>query len=143
MYFNLILIYFLWTGFLSGQDFKFNATIDNKSTYVMNKVIFSIEQKIFCVANNGKKNSIERVVNEITFPKKVEKRICEEWSNVTVTIPPICPSSNNKSKIANISYLAKLVVVPNGAYSSFGVEIPIVIGTVPFAEDNQNPKNEF
>ena len=124
------------TGFVSGEKLAFNSIIDNKSSYVIKQIIFSLEQDIYC--ETRQKNRIfNRTVTQIVFDKIVSKNSCEEWCNALVKIPPVCPSSSiNTGKIINISYNAKLKVVPAGAHLSFEIKIPIVMGTIPFSEAN-------
>jgi hypothetical protein len=125
------------TAFVSGEKLTFNTIIDNKSSYIIKQIIFSIEQNI-CLKAKNKHRTFSRTVTQTVFEKNVGKNTCEEWSNL-VPIHPVCPSSSSSlSKIINVIYSAKLMVVPAGAHLSFVLQIPVVIGTIPFGETN-NP----
>ena len=124
------------TGFVSGEMLSFKTILDNKSSGSMKYVSFRILQHIDCITISSS-CTFTRLVSELACPIKIKARMYEEW-NDSVIIPKICPSSNGTSKIMKIRYSAVLYVDPSDLHSDFDAFIPIVIGTVPIIQDNQN-----
>jgi hypothetical protein len=122
------------TGFVSGEPLSFKAVIDNKSSYTMSQVSFQLIQKVYCVTRS-KSRLFSRVVVELPYSNKVNKSKYEEW-NGSIIIPPVCPSSKQISRIMDISYSVVLYINPSGPHTSFTAVIPIIIGTVPLAQEN-------
>ena len=118
------------SGYVPGEQLIFNASIDNKSNYEMKSTSLKIIQYILCMTSSGSR-MFRSLVAEVVSPKKIGKNSYDEWNNVSVTIPSVCPSSRGTSKILDVYYCAVLHVDPYGPFSSFDTSIPIVIGTVP------------
>ena len=121
-------------GYVPGEELVFNASIDNKSNYVMKSISLKIIQNVLWITRRGSR-IIRRQSAEIVWPKKIDKKKYDEWNNTSVTIPSTCSSSIGNSKIFKIFYCAVLHVNPAGPYCSFEASIPIVIGTVPLTND--------
>ena len=124
----------LKSGYVPGEQLVFNAAIDNKSNYEMKSVSIKIIQYILCMTSSGSR-MFRRLVAEVVSPKKIGKNNYDEWNNVSVTIPSVCPSSKGTSKILIVYYGAVLHVNPAGPFCSFEATIPIAIGTEPLTND--------
>ena len=129
------------TGFVSGETLSFKAILDNKSSSTMKHMSFQIIQYVLCITRS-KSRIFERIVCDLPYPNQINEKMCEEWNN-SIVIPPVCPSSNGLTKILIISYGAVLCVTPSGAHMSFEASIPIVIGTIPLTQDNQESYKPF
>lgn len=72
-----------------------------------------------------------RSVASVGYRGKIKPGQQENWTNVSLVVPPVCSSSNEICKIIQVSYAIRLSF--EAGFFSFGNEliIPLVIGTVP------------
>ena len=124
-------------AFVPGENLMFNAIITNKSSINITNVIFRLIQTIVLRAKD-KTNTFKRVVIETAYPKKIPKQSNEEWKNVLLLIPSICPTSSSQKEIINISYYVSLELSPEKIHKRFNVTLPVTIGTIPFKDVTKN-----
>ena len=58
----------------------------------------------------------------------------ENWSNVRLKIPTVCPSLLDSCRLIKLDYILRLVVNVSTLSINKQLDIPIVIGTVPLNE---------
>ena len=69
---------------------------------------------------------------------KIEPGMKVYWSNMRLTIPPVCPSFQDTCEIIKLHYTLTLVVDVSALSVNKVVDLPIVIGTVPLNDSNIN-----
>lgn len=81
-------------------------------------------------------HSIFNKIAKVKFSRKIEPKNQDRWDNVSLAVPPICPS-NGLCRIFELNYFLKLNYYPEGFYiSSYsGLFIPITIGTIPLMNE--------
>ena len=117
------------SGYVPGETLKFISTINNKTSFNLNKVKCLLVQILTCKTKDNECTFRKIVIKEkakIKFMKNSSIR----WDG-GIKIPPICASSDNKSKIIDISYGLELIVKPTILHESINLFIPITIGTKP------------
>lgn len=76
----------------------------------------------------------KREVISIQKGTKTKGKSLESW-NSSLKIFPICPTSNQSSKLIEISYNILLNFDAAGISLSTDLVLPITIGTLPFSDD--------
>jgi hypothetical protein len=120
------------TGYVCGELISFSILIENKSRTDIAFGLVKLEQRVkFSVAPWNSSNS-KNIIASVSFPKRISARTLETWPNLTLVIPPVCPSSNVPCKNIQIEYALILSFSFDSLFSiSRELIIPITIGTVP------------
>ena len=126
-------------GFLAGEVLSFKASIDNRSSYTVGKVVLQLIQDITLITKK-KTRLFQKFITDVAYLNIINAYTYDEWSNTLMISPEICPSSNGLSNIIDISYSVVLLVKPLGPHASFFANIPITIGTIPFECEDENPE---
>ena len=130
-------------GFCAGDTLTFNASIDNKSSRPIVYVTFTLVKKLTFYAS-GKSQTLTFEIASFKYSSKIEPRTCQKWTNNAVNIPDNCKATNNLSKIIKTNYEFLLNFGAGGFTTSTDCAIPIVIGTVPFKQmDNDSARMAF
>lgn len=114
-------------GFVPGEAIDFELTLANKTSEQITEITVSLMQKIKLHAENRTKQCSRRVAM-IAYPKKLAPKSTETWKCCLV-IPPVCSSSNGKSRLIEVYYSLYAVYVASGLASNTELTIPITIGT--------------
>ena len=119
------------TGYVCGEAIVFNATLNNQSSRKIPLVVLKLVQ-ILKFHTKSKVKTIAREVTHIVFNKEIQPMSRVDWDNSVLTIPSVCPSSQNTSRLIEVSYTLVLSVEPSWPSSPLALKIPITIGSVPF-----------
>ncbi|CAF0761104.1 unnamed protein product [Brachionus calyciflorus] len=117
-------------GYVPGEGIVFDITVNNKSNRLISRMSVSLIQKIKFKANYRTKLSY-RTIENFRFPSSVQERSIVKWDNSVLIIPPICPTSDGRCKIIDVSYLVLFDFCASGLSLTKEMLIPIVIGTIP------------
>ncbi|XP_028814331.1 arrestin domain-containing protein 4-like [Denticeps clupeoides] len=115
------------TGYCNGESIPIFAEIENCSSRIVvpKAVIYQTQTYLAC----GKTKSHKRVVACVRG-NHVPSGSSDSWNGKTLKIPPVSPSILN-SPIIRVEYsLAVKVQIPGA--KKLKVELPVVIGTIPF-----------
>jgi hypothetical protein len=85
----------------------------------------------------------KRIIAILQCPRKLDPQEIYEWTNreTSLIIPPIASTSNGTCKIIDISYLLDLTFAASGLSIATNMKIPIVIGTIPMRDPDQQAQN--
>jgi hypothetical protein len=124
------------TGYVPGETIKFVSVINNKTSFNLKKVTCLFVQMLTCKTEDNECN-FRKIVIKQKSNIKFNKNSSIRW-NGTLKIPPICASSDNKSKIIDISYRLELLVKPTLIHKSISLLVPIIIGTKPLINQSSS-----
>lgn len=124
------------SGYVPGERLKFLAIINNKTLFDIQKVVCWLVQIIKCKTKISECD-FQKVVLKENSNLKFTKNSCTRWES-SLKIPPICATSDNKSKIIDISYQVKLLIKPTFVHKCFHLFIPITIGTKPLLTEDKS-----
>ena len=129
-------------GFVPGEQICFDLVVDNKSNRDIKAPTASLVQVVRLQATTKSKTT-HRKVTTLELPKRIEERTCENFDNMKLLVPPVCSSSFGTSRIIDISYYFDLNFDAAGPSVSTDLNVPIVIGTVPLASDDNNRQSTY
>jgi hypothetical protein len=125
-------------GYIVGENIPISAEIENLSDKLMNCTKARlIEDVTFRTSHNVTLHSTRTTLQEVQRGP-IAPGESDEWNYQPLLIPPIPPSSLGECRIIDISYHLEFRVVPSGIGWDLVVEIPIIIGTIPFRSDYEN-----
>lgn len=115
------------SGYIPGELIEFELTIENKSNKQIMELTVSLMQKIKLHAGNCTKRCSRRVAM-IAYSKKLPPKSVETWK-CSLVIPPVCSSSNGKSRLIEVYYSLYCVYDASGLAPNTELTIPVTIGT--------------
>ncbi len=121
---------------------QFSAKIENKSSRDVKPMTLELIEQIR-FHSTRKSKLCTRMIAKIRCPRKLDSQEIYEWTNreTNLIIPPVASTSNGTCKIIDISYLLNLSFDASGLSVSTDLRIPIVIGTIPMRDPNQQAQN--
>jgi hypothetical protein len=127
-------------GFVCGERLSFSATIDNKSEKEICSRIVVLVQKMRFHATNKSVQFERTVASAVNYNGKVAAQSVDTWSDASLVIPPLCPSSNPATcRIIEVVYELQFRYRHTGLFSNnFTTSLPLVIGTIPLREDTND-----
>ncbi len=138
-------------GFVPGEPIEFIATVNNNSNKdiqmmsvkIIENMIFNGIQQSSSMNKNTNDIKIKQKDIEITalhFESRISHGAIKIWEN-SVTVPPVCQTSNSKSQIIKISYSIQLsFIVDSSSKNELCISIPFTVGTFPL---KMNDKIDF
>lgn len=130
------------SGYIPGQDIKFNIKIDNKSKRAINTISVYLYKTLIFQAQDKKKN-IKVEIASIKIAHIVEPRSIKNFENKKLKIPNDCKATMNISKIIKTQYELILRFGAGGLTTVKDCNIPIFIGTIPFHEIYQEETSSY
>jgi len=121
-------------GFVSGEGIVFNCCINNQSSRKIIIVTLKLVQ-ILKFNTQSKSKTVTRDVTHIVYSKEILPSEKVDWDNSILTIPSLCPSSQNTSSLIEVSYTLVLCVEPSWPSNPLVIKTPIIIGSIPFREN--------
>jgi len=122
-------------GYIPGQTINVEFEVDNKSN---NQALFNVNlwRKItFHTHTNSKKQKEEIfLVSGLERIGHVHQKSTESF-RAALLIPPTSPSDFDVSNICKVRYVLRVTGKVPGCHKDAEVELPIVIGTYPFLDD--------
>lgn len=134
---------------MAGEMIEIKATIKNNSDVDVDQIpICLVETALMWMKKKRSSIEVNRVVAFANFPSRVKKRSTGTGS-VTLRVPALWPTSNGRSDFIDVNYylivvtkppelgnkpLTKPIVIGQNAFDRES-RVSIVIGTVPFKED--------
>jgi hypothetical protein len=130
-------------GFVCGERLPFSATIDNKSDKEICSRVLVLSQTMKFHATNKSVQFERNVASLVSYNGRVAAHGVDTWSDASIIIPPMCPSSNPAfCRIIEVVYELKFLYRHSGFLSNnFTTALPFVIGTIPFREDINHNNN--
>jgi hypothetical protein len=129
-------------GYVCGECIVFNATVDNRSSREIKSCTVNLIQHLVFHATTKSKRCT-RTVALIKYPKKINAKTTETWSDSVLTIPPVCSSSNGTCRIIEVIYSVVFNFDASGMAISTDVSIPITIGTIPLQDSNNQTQHNL
>ena len=121
------------TGYVCGEGVVFNACINNQSARKIPIVVLKLVQTLK-FHTKAKNKTVRREVTHIVFNKEILPAHKEDWDNSVLTIPSVCPSSQNTSRLIEVSYTLMLSIEPSWPSTPVLIKVPITIGSIPFRQ---------
>ena len=131
-------------GFVPGEKIVFNASIDNRSSKTIKSISAILVQTTTLIYNRSRKHKSSRNIVTLRYDgPEIGPRMKENWSNVGLIIPAVCPSLLNTCRIIKLDYTLRLIVNFNGLTIRKMLDIPILIGTVPLYDSKINLPDKY
>ena len=112
---------------MPGERITFSVNIDNKSNRKIKPLKVTLVESIIFRATS-KSKTFHRNVALVDDTKFTEPLSNYEWNTGSITVPPVCSSSNGLCGIIIVNYFLQLNVDPTGGSVSKDLMIPITIG---------------
>ncbi len=121
-------------GFVPGEEIHFSCYIDNQSSRKITIVTLKLVQVLKFHATS-KSKTVTRDVTHIVYNKEILPSQKVNWENSILTIPSVCPSSQNTSHLIEVTYTLVLCVEPKWPSTALVIKTPVTIGSIPFRQD--------
>ncbi|KAF4525756.1 hypothetical protein B566_EDAN002017 [Ephemera danica] len=117
-------------GFVPGENLLPVVQVHNASNVNINQVYLSL---VKIVTFRGKKQRKETKEEIINLPLgSVRENDHQIWPKSIITIPESASSQLKYCNIIEIQYYVQVVLSPSGMHCNTELNVPIVMGTIPF-----------
>ncbi|XP_018333492.1 arrestin domain-containing protein 17 [Agrilus planipennis] len=131
----LVEVFLPCSGYVPGQTITMNCNVDNASNVDINKITFTLKQKItFRSVFPSRHTHVNQT--DIAFksystpiPAKENRNFVEE-----IIVPSIPPSNLTNCSLIDLDYELKVEANVTGLHSNLTSKIPITIGTIPLQQ---------
>lgn len=130
-------------GYVPGQAINVNVEINNESNVDIDDVKVSLKKIIRYNAQIPSTMTKEDVITEVEVHSGGIKRRSKDTFNQQLFIPAVPPSNANYCRVLNVSYEVQVKCKVSGLSQGPVVKLPIIIGTVPIMNNNQNQRAEI
>jgi hypothetical protein len=122
-------------GYVSGEVLNFGAKVNNKSERKIRMRVKLWQNAT--LKTSSKSRTFSTDIGGFSFYKEIDSNSSEVW-NSNFQIPPVCPSLNFLCRIIDVNYSVNIELDASGCASSLDVKVPILIGTIPLRQANNN-----
>lgn len=120
------------TAYVGGENAKFFIHINNESS---SDVVASVLELIRTVNyNSDDPKQKTKIKNESLKSARFEGVAAKSTKqiNAFLTIPSVAPTSDTSCRVLQISYGINITALMSGLHSHLTVNLPIIIGTIPY-----------
>lgn len=128
-----------FSGFVAGQKIDVTISINNQSNVDIEGTKISLERNTNYISQTPRKKiKFENLAVKEVFGAGV-KACGSAEIKLSLDVPPIAPTNMKFCRVLTTSYQLKITAKSTGAHKSPHMNIPIVIGTIPFRASIQAP----
>lgn len=128
----------LTTGYVGGENAKFFIHVNNESS---SDVVATVVELVRIVNYNSDEPKFKtKTKNESLKSARFEGVAAKTTKqiNAFLTIPSVAPTSDNSCRVLQVSYGINITALMSGLHSHLTVKLPIIIGTIPYVNIDEN-----